>query len=108
MIAVWGHYWEFNDIWRIATGIDPVPSQWYCLVILFNQGANIYQNTDTHTMYHLVDFDVLMKISVNITNSKYYINVYNEYKLFFTYDYVETELLDRWVKFNATFYTEIK
>lgn len=54
-------------------------------------------------MYHLVDFDVHMKISVNITINKYYINVYNEYKLFFTYDYVETELLDRWVKFNATF-----
>lgn len=46
-------------------------------------------------MYHLVDFDVHMKISVNITINKYYINVYNEYKLFFTYDYVETELLDR-------------
>lgn len=49
-----------------------------------------------------------MKIIVNITISKYYINVYIEYKLFFTYDYVEMELLDRWVKFNATFYVEIK
>lgn len=46
-------------------------------------------------MYRLVDFNILMKISVNITISKYYINVYNEYKLFFTYDYVETVLLDR-------------
>lgn len=59
-------------------------------------------------MYHLIDFYILMKLSVNMTISKYYISVYNEYKLFFTYDYVETVLLDRWVKFNATFYAEIK